>query len=234
MKSLKLLVLALLTSLVEFTQPGFTAYMANEKTDTGKPAQFWKRKTAMAIGKPDLADASDDDLEKAHDEHMCALANEMEEEPALLANERKTTAAATQNTSKTGDEIAEETRLANEKVTALQKKSGDLLLANALSEGRILPATKKEWEGKFANNFEEAEAALTKEAKKLNTTSRTNGIAGASGMVLANEAERRNQVQTYVGEEMDKNGGDYDRAFSTVQHKHKDLFAAMKAPASKK
>jgi hypothetical protein len=38
-------------------------------TTTNRSAAHWKRKAAMAIGRPELADASDEELEAAHDEH---------------------------------------------------------------------------------------------------------------------------------------------------------------------
>jgi hypothetical protein len=46
---------------------------ANERATTTKSADYWKRKTAMAIGKPELADGDDDELEKAHDAHIVAM-----------------------------------------------------------------------------------------------------------------------------------------------------------------
>jgi hypothetical protein len=41
---------------------------------TGKLADFWKKKTAQAIGRPELADAADEKLEKAHADHMDEVA----------------------------------------------------------------------------------------------------------------------------------------------------------------
>jgi hypothetical protein len=37
--------------------------------DTERPPQHWKRKAALAIGRPELANASDEELEAAHDAH---------------------------------------------------------------------------------------------------------------------------------------------------------------------
>jgi hypothetical protein len=208
---------------------GETCALANEKA-AGKPADYWKRKTAMAIGKPELADASDDDLEKAHDAHMAAMSMANDEEDATttpapaLANERRA-----QQKDETGQEPL---RLANEKIAAAQKKSADLLIANAMTEGRILAATKADWEGRFANDFEEAEEALKGEKKKLNTSARSVGLANDNSGAHVTETERRGKVQSLVNEEMTKNGGDYDLAFTTVQRLHKSLFEPK--PAAKK
>jgi len=46
--------------------------LANEAAPNNRSAEHWKRKAAMAIGRPELADGSDDDLEAAHDAHMQA------------------------------------------------------------------------------------------------------------------------------------------------------------------
>jgi hypothetical protein len=47
--------------------------------ETNRSASHWKRKAAMAIGRPDLATEPDDVLEKAHDAHMNAMMQIMDE-----------------------------------------------------------------------------------------------------------------------------------------------------------
>ena len=44
-----------------------------EKTETKRTANHWKNKTSLAIGRPELANASDEDLEEACDDHSLAV-----------------------------------------------------------------------------------------------------------------------------------------------------------------
>ena len=64
--------------------------LANEAAPNNRSAEHWKRKAAMAIGRPELADGSDDDLEAAHDAHMQA-AYEMANAPdvELVSSRRR-------------------------------------------------------------------------------------------------------------------------------------------------
>jgi hypothetical protein len=82
----------------------------NTKTETKRSAQAWKRKTAMAIGRPDLAEAPDEQLEAEHDAHMekvleianafptdpqsSLIRNGMPPGPASVANESSNTRTA--------------------------------------------------------------------------------------------------------------------------------------------
>ncbi len=50
--------------------------ISNSRNDSSpgcRTADFWMRKAALAIGRPDLAEGSDDDLVEAHDAHMVAM-----------------------------------------------------------------------------------------------------------------------------------------------------------------
>ena len=53
---------------------------------------------------------------------------------------------------------------------------------------------------------------------------------GARKAEIANATDRRDALDTLVKAEMANNGGDYDRAFATVQRANPALFSAMKQP----
>ncbi|MCE0484510.1 MAG: hypothetical protein LV479_09760 [Methylacidiphilales bacterium] len=235
MNKIKLMVLGLASLLVGLYR-GETPLIANEATS--RSADHWKRKTAMAIGKPALAEASDEDLEKAHDAHMtamnAALANDETDAPpgpaeAMAENEKKELEAKLAN-------AASETEKAKKLLADERKSRADLLIANALSEGRILPASKNEWTGKFANDFSAGETALAAETKKLKTDSKTGNLGHQSTAAMANAAERRERVEQLVQEALPMCGNDRDRAFLKVQKDPKNaaLFQAMKDPLAKK
>jgi hypothetical protein len=268
-----LLVLGL-AALLAWSLRGRIFHLANEAAAappaTTRGAQHWKRKTAMAIGRPELATGGDDELDAAHDEHM-RLMNEdgaMPAGPASVANEAETARAEVatmlianalsegriRETDQDGwqekfkkDHGAAKTELAaakitdaelaNEEVSGLRKESANLAIANALTEGRILPAEKAKWEGDFANDHAATMERLKKEPKKIKTAPRrpTTTLAVEQTMALENEASRRDQIQRLVKAEMTTNGNDYDAAFNTVQldPKNKAIFDAMKKPAAK-
>jgi hypothetical protein len=61
-------------------------YLANAASETNRTPQHWKRKAAMAIGRPEMAESPDEDLEEAHDDHMEAV-YATPDETADMANE---------------------------------------------------------------------------------------------------------------------------------------------------
>ncbi len=267
MIAVTLLVLGLAALLAWFFR-GRTFDLANEAATT-RGAQHWKRKTAMAIGKPDLAGGGDDELDAAHDEHMRlmnedddmppgpeSVANEVDaaraelvemlignalsegriretDKPAWTEKFKKDHAAA--KTELAAAKITD-AELANEEVVALRKEAAELAIANALTEGRILPADKKKWEGDFANDHKGAMTRLEKEAVKIKTQPRRPTPVNASEqtMALENEAVRRDQITDLVKVRMAA-GDDYETAFAAVQRdpKNKALFDLMKKPAVK-
>jgi len=220
---------------------GETRYgLANEGATTTRSAQHWKRKTAMAIGKPALADGDDETLEAAHDRHMQSMANEL---AAMPPGPGEVTSAENEKTpEQKAAELAEASRkekervdaLANEQVVAVRKENVELQLTNAISAGRILPADKAAWEEKFGKDYEGSKTALANEKPKLKTTPRTVGLGNINAETVEKEQDRQSKVLELVNEAMPKFNGDYDKAFQSVKHdpKNKALFESMKKPKS--
>jgi len=228
MKQIKQLVLVL-ASLVVGPWRGETFVFANDgpaPTVTTRSAQHWKRKTAMAIGRPDLAEAPDEDLEAAHDAHL-QLINDMDDEDAppgpaeVIDNKKLRADAAVQ-------------ALANERRERAQE-----LIAGALVSGRIKPADKAQWETDFLSDFTGTKARLANaKSAVLKVQPRTANLGqretGADD-VLAHEKGRSLKVQALVNEKMAGHSGlTYHAAFTLVQSENPALFEAMQKPGAKK
>jgi hypothetical protein len=107
----------------------------------------------------------------------------------------------------------------------------DTLLDRALAAGSITAAQRPDWAARLAADFANASTALAQLAPALNTTSLTLNL-GARKAEIANATDRRDALDTLVKAEMSVNGGDYDRAFATVQKANPALFSAMKQPSA--
>jgi hypothetical protein len=235
MKKMKVLVLALASLVGPYR--GKTFGLANEAAATTRGAQHWKRKTALAIGRPDLAEGADDDLDAAHDKHM-QLMNEEEEMPPGP----ETVSGAENTVHKTEAEIAADEKagkdlaLANEQLAARINENIELQLANAITSGKITPAEKPVWLGKFANDYDGTKDELSKAPVKVKTTPKTAGLGAPSVEAVANEQERQEAVLGLVNEVMERDSLTYTPAFNKVKadSKNKHLFDAMKKPEATK
>jgi hypothetical protein len=105
----------------------------------------------------------------------------------------------------------------------------DAVLDNAVIAGSITAAQRPEWAARLAADFTNESAALERLAPVLKTRALTLHL-GARKAEIANATERRDALDTLVKAEMAGNGGDYDRAFATVQKSNPALFSAMKQP----
>ncbi len=103
------------------------------------------------------------------------------------------------------------------------------LLDHAAAAGRITAAQRADWAGRLGSDFANAAAELGRLAPALKTRALTLDC-GARKAEIANAGERRDALETLLKAEMAVNGGDYDRAFATVQKANPTLFAAMKQP----
>jgi hypothetical protein len=103
------------------------------------------------------------------------------------------------------------------------------LLDHAAAAGRITAAQRADWAGRLGSDFANAAAALNRLAPALKTSALTLDC-GARKAEIANAGERRDALETLLKAEMTVNGGDYNRAFTTVQKANPALFAAMKQP----
>jgi hypothetical protein len=87
-----------------------------------------------------------------------------------------------------------------------------------------------DWNGRLQSDFANASAALAQLAPALKTAALTLNL-GSRKAEIAGIGERRDALDTLVKTEMTANGGDYDRAFASVQKSNPALFSAMKQPA---
>ncbi|HWF18584.1 MAG TPA: phage protease [Verrucomicrobiae bacterium] len=156
------------------------------------------------------------------------LANEATDEQIAAALQQlgeRTTIAETTFASQSLELETARAELANER-----QFHADTLLDSALIAGRITAAQRPEWAARLQTDFANASAALAQLAPTLKTTALTLNF-GARKAEIANAPDRRDALDTLVKAEMAVNGGDYDRAFATVQKANPALFAAMKKPA---
>jgi hypothetical protein len=155
------------------------------------------------------------------------LANEATDDQFTAALQQLGDRAAAAETALAARTLELETvngELANE-----QKFHRDTLLDNALADGRITAAQRPEWATRLETNFANESAVLARLTPVLKTKALTQDF-GARKAEIANTTERRDALDTLVKAEMAANGGDYDRAFATVQRANPALFAAMKQP----
>lgn len=200
---------------------GKTIRLANEKA-----APNYKKLHAEAIGIS--PDATDEEAETAHQEHMEAIANELGEDDAEEEGDDET--AATANEAALANELAEsQTALANER-----KRSAGLLIGNAITAGKITVADKPTWEKEFETDFDAASLKLGNVKATIKVKPRTVGLGKENSIALANESERRDLVQELIEKAKPECGGDYDKAYAKVQRENPDLFKAMKDPLKNK
>ena len=153
-------------------------------------------------------------------------------EKATLANEKakadgELSTAKNSITSLTQQVESGKTAFANERKLHIAN-----LIGIALVTGKITAAEKPLFESRLAveTNFANEAQAIIALQPQLKTESATLNINGNS-VSIANAQERREVVEKLVKAEMASNGGDYGKAWSTVQRTHPALFEAMKKPA---
>lgn len=251
MKTLKKMTVRALACLAGWPR-GKTYGFANEAAATSLSADTWKRKTAMAIGKPELANASDDDLMKAHDAHMVALQNEMDDDDSSdLPNEQKTEMgtllanALSEGRILAADKAGWETKFANdfdgtktelakvvkptvvpapnEKEVKLRNELVMLHLDNAVTSGRIKAADRPGWQTKFANDYDGTKTAIETLKPTIKTDPKTKGLRQREVVSLQNETERRAKVGGLVNEKMTKVYGKFR------QDKYDEIFNLVRS-----
>ncbi|MBN1671202.1 MAG: hypothetical protein JXR37_09230 [Kiritimatiellae bacterium] len=198
-----------------------------EATTTNKedPAMIeWLRKLFSLAN-----DASEEDIQKtvrqAHD-----LAEAKAQVDTELANEKTARRQSDgQVASLAGEKTALETTLANEQTAHNELKAAfaaerkariDLLVANAISEGRITLADKDAWLNDLAADFPAKSIALANAKPIIKTGSKTDGLGGRQSQTF----ERRNQILTLVNEKQKAAGVDYDTAWRMVKKEKPALF----------
>lgn len=105
----------------------------------------------------------------------------------------------------------------------------ETLLDQAIAAGRITAAQRPDWAARLETDFANGAIALGQLLPVLKTKAVTAQL-GARKAEMANPGERRDALETLLRAELAANGGDYNRAFATVQKANPALFQAMKQP----
>jgi len=207
-----------------------------EAAEQGQTKGIMKKEKILALLKKhgvELSnDATDEQLEQALDKMGIDAKKAVE-----LANDRTTLEGSLNTEKETVTAKTGEIDTLNKKVTKLEtdfanERSArrDLLLDQALHEGRISPAEKPEWKGKLDADFANESVKLAKKAPVLKTTTQT-GNLGQRTAEFGNVRERQIKVAELVNEEQRKNPGmSYDDAWNKVRRDNKALFDQMQQP----
>lgn len=103
----------------------------------------------------------------------------------------------------------------------------ELILANAITAGRITLANREKWKADLENDLVTAEASLANERTALNTASQTRDL-GNQKEILANEQTRRAELVAFIAEQQSK-GLSYDEAWARAKVERSVLFEQMKS-----
>jgi len=173
--------------------------------DTERSPEFWKRKAAMAIGRPELATASDEELDAAHDAHMNSayrMAAAMDDAPGSLVRDNMPPGPAS---------VANENPLAftNEKQRSV------------LLEGLMNEAAHRQ--GITRDEARRQLRTLRPELfpKKVET--------GPTPEQICAQKERQSQALALVNEKMEGSSLDYETAFRQVKRENPHLFPTAKS-----
>lgn len=165
------------------------------------------------------ADATDEQLSDLVDKtigKVTTLGNELAAEKAQVTNLQGTV-----NTQKTELDTAKAekgvatTALANER-----KLRRDLLLDVALSDGRVPPAARKQWEGEFDQDFDATVTKLANAQKVIKTKPAATDLAGRNSSGTSNVS----RIVSLVNEERKKTGCDQHTAHMRVKAANPELF----------
>ncbi|NCA83477.1 MAG: hypothetical protein EOM72_12165 [Opitutae bacterium] len=123
-------------------------------------------------------------------------------------------AAKAEATQAQTDKSTAETALANERNARI-----DVLLLQAVADGRVTPAGKPAWEKNLREDFGKFSVALANEKPQIKTASALDG-ARRTGRT----ADARGQIMALVNEAKSK-GMTHDQAWAHVKSTNKELFA---------
>lgn len=148
----------------------------------------------------------------ATDEQIQAAMTKMAQDNASL--KAAADAAKAEATTATADKAAAEVKLANERKARI-----DVLLTQAVGDGRVTPAGKPAWEKNLAADFDLYSVALANEKPQLklagvvDAAKRGAPASDAQGMILALVNEAKSKGMTH------------DQAWRHVKSTNKELFA---------
>jgi hypothetical protein len=177
-----------------------------KKIETQLSPEHWKRKLAMAIGRPELASAPDEELEAAHDEHELEVRQELVEG---------------------GDYIMPPGPASV--VNSAPSVSAPPTLANAKQRSEYLQGLVREVRQKQGISHDAAYNHVRTLHPELFSNSAPVG-GTLSKKQLASLEQRREEIAVLVNQKMETNGVDYDEAFFRVQRDNPQLFPNTEKP----
>ena len=155
-----------------------------------------------------------------------------------------TTAAEAEKTAKAdAEKLANQATAAlnNEKTahqaaaTALQaerKARIDLILSNAIAQGKITPAQRPQWATDLEKDLDAKLLELSNVTPALNTQPKTTDLGARNSNAIANRdaSTRRDHVLMLVNERITKTGSNYTEAYAAIKKENPALFAEMQNP----
>lgn len=151
------------------------------------------------------------DPSSTEEQFKAALQKLADDNASLKAAADASQAEATQAQT---DKTAAETALANERGARI-----DLLVGQAVADGRVTPAGKAAWEKNLKEDFGKFSVALANEKPQVKTT----GVVDSSKRAAA-DGGAQGQILALVNEAQGK-GMTHDQAWRHVKANHKELFA---------
>jgi len=190
-----------------------------EKTVTTRSSNHWKRKTALAIGRPELANSSDELLEAACDEHALAVQRLMAEGD----DEGKTDAVPPR---KMDPDTRAKTYMPPGPASVVNS-------APSLLNEEQKRATFAGLVNEVVNRqgIDRGEAVRQVQILHPELYPRAEAPKGRSKEQVRQEEDRRREILHLVNEMMQAGGGDYDLCYRVVRTDRPDLFAGMDDPA---
>lgn len=111
-----------------------------------------------------------------------------------------------------------------------RKARAGMLIATAITAGKITKAEKPQWETDFANDFSAAETKLGQAKKKVHGPEDAHS-KNLGARTVTEVRARQQQQQTFVNEIMDKQKLPYHEAFKAAKNVKPELFVAEKDTA---
>jgi hypothetical protein len=188
--------------------------------------QWWKRKSAIAIGRPELATASDDELDAAHDAHVANIMDVLasgDEESDLRKKAEAGLPPAMRSpaTSATTSMPPGPASVSNEATP----------LMNEEQRGAIFRATVQEIQ-KRGLEIGEAVSEAMKLRPDLYTSPRATTVP--NWKQRREEESRRSKIVELLNEKIRAGAGDYDLCYNCIRLEHPELFSGMAEPKARK
>jgi phage I-like protein len=188
-----------------------------------------------ALGFADGAKPSNEEIFAAWEKHTAEVeglrtaANEKNSAETLLANERTAHETALENERKIVKNLTEQLDGASKAFDAERQERIELLIGNAISNGKITKGDADKWRGELKEDFagKSVELANSKPAVKTEAITKDLGKQQAD---LEQGASPADQVRALANEKQKTQGISYDAAWQQVKKERPDLIRGMHQP----